>query len=212
MRGFDWRALRGSIVLLAFALALGAAVAGGAIRFHGEALRGYERQKGRLESIRSRYRTIDEQKRLIETWLPAFRALQASGIIGEERRLAWIETLRDAAAHVRLPSLRYRIEPRTVYEGRLDLDTSVYRPFSTVVRIEAGLLHEGDLERLIRELAARGAGLYRIERCDVRRAGPSFVMRPGAVNLAAECDLRWITLVRNKTVPRPSAERVEAQQ
>lgn len=196
MREIDWRALRGSVVLFAFALALGIAAAASALRFHDEALRGYQRQKGRLESMRSRYRTIDEQKRLIETWLPAFHALRAAGAIGGERRLAWIETLRDVAAHVRLPSLRYRIEPRTVYEADLDLDTVAYRPFSTMVRIEAGLLHEGDLERLIRELAARGAGLYRVERCDVRRAGPSFVMRSGAVNVTAECDFRWITLAR----------------
>lgn len=196
MRGIDWRALRGSIVLFAFALAFGIAVAAGALRFHDEALRGYQREKGRLESMRSRYRTIDEQKRLIETWLPAFHALRAAGVIGEERRLAWIETLRDAAAHARLPSLRYRIEPRTVYEAGLDLDTGAYRSFSTMVRIEAGLLHEGDLERLVRELAVREAGLYRIERCNVRRAGPSFVMRSGAVNVTAECDFRWITLAR----------------
>ena len=151
--------------------------------------------KGRLESIQSRYRTIDEQRRLIETWLPAFRDLQTAGIVGEEQRLAWIETLREVAAQVQLPSLRYRIERRTAYEAGLALD-GVYRPFSTVVRIEAGLLHEGDLERLIRELAVRGAGLHRIERCDVHRAGPSFVMRPGAINLSAKCDLRWITLTR----------------
>lgn len=196
MREIDWRALRGAIVLFAFALAFGIAAAASALRFHDEALRGYQRQKGRLDAIRVRYRTIDEQKRLIETWLPPFRALQAAGVIGEERRLAWIETLRDVAAHARLPSLRYRIEPRTMYEAGLDLDTVAYRSFSTMVRIEAGLLHEGDLERLVRELAAREAGLYRIERCNVRRAGPSFVMRSGAVNVTAECDFRWITLSR----------------
>ena len=192
---FDWATLRGPIVLFALALALGGAAAGSAVRFHDETVRDYERQKGRLESIRSRYRTIDEQRRLIETWLPAFRDLQTAGIVGEERRLAWIETLREVAAQVQLPSLRYRIERRTAYEAGLALD-GVYRPFSTVVRIEAGLLHEGDLERLIRELAVRGAGLHRIERCDVHRAGPSFVMRPGAINLSAKCDLRWITLTR----------------
>ena len=201
MRRIDWRALRGSIVLLAFALAMATAAAGSAIRFHDEALRGYEREKGRLETIRSRYRTIDEQKRLIETWLPAFRALQAAGVIGEEGRLAWVETLRAVAARVRLPSLRYRIEPRTAYEAGPDLDTGAYRPFSTVARLEAGLLHEGDLERLIQELANRDAGLYRVERCDVRRAGPSFVMRPDAINLAVECDLRWITLARTEPPP-----------
>ena len=195
MRAIDWPAPRGSIVLLVLALAVGAVAAGGAIRFHDDAVRGYERQKARLASVRSRYRTIDDQRRLIETWLPPFRALQAAGVIGEERRLAWIETLRASAARARLPSLRYRIERRTAYEAGLGLD-GAWRPFATKVRLEAGLLHEGDLVRLIRELAARDPGLHRIERCDVRRAGPDFVMRPGAVNLSVECDLRWITFAR----------------
>ena len=213
MRGIEWRALRGSIVFLVIAAGVGAAVAGGAIRLHDAALRDYEREKGRLETIRSRYRTIDTQRRLVETWLPAFRALQAAGVVGEERRLAWIEALRDVAARVGLPSLQYRIEPRTAYEAAAwetaaheeaaheagDVPgIDVHRPFSTVVRLEAGLLHEGDFVRLVRELAARNAGLYRIERCEVRRAGPTFVMRAGAVNLTAKCDLRWITLARTE--------------
>ena len=198
MRGFDWRALRGSMVLAACAVTIGAAVTGAALRFHAEASRGYDREKDRLEAVRSRYRTIDEQKRQIETWLPAYRSLQAAGVIGEERRLEWIETLRAAAARVELPSLRYRIEPRAAYEAGRGIETGDHRVFSTVVRIEAGLLHEGDLERLIRALAAADAGLFRIERCGVRRSGPDFLMRPGAVNLNAECDLRWITLARNE--------------
>lgn len=197
----DWRALRGSIILFAFALMIGAVAAGSAIRFHEEALRDYERRKDGLESARSRYWTIDAQKRLIGTWLPAYLALQADGIIGEERRLEWIEALRAVAASAGLPSLRFRMEPRTVYETGLDPDSGSHRPFSTVVRLEAGLLHEGDFERLIRGLATRSTGLYRIERCDLRRAGPDFVMRPGAVNLAAQCDLHWITLSRIEAQP-----------
>ena len=197
MRAIDWPGLRGSVVLFVLALAAAAAAAGGAVRFHDDAVRGYEEQKARLASARSRYRTIDDQRRRIETWLPPFRALQAAGVIGEERRLAWIETLRAAAVRIRLPSLRYRIERRTAYETGLVPD-GAYRPFATVVHIEAGLLHEGDLMRLLRELAARGAGLHRIERCDVRRTGPGFVMRAGVVNLSAECDLRWITLARSE--------------
>ena len=198
MRGFDRRALRGSMVLAAFAVTIGVAVTGAALRFHAEASRGYDREKGRLEAVRSRYRTIDEQKRQIETWLPAYRSLQAAGVIGEERRLEWIETLRAAAARAGLPSLRYRIEPRTPYEAGPGLETGNHGVFSTVVRIEAGLVHEGDLERLIGALAAADAGLFRIERCSVRRSGPDFVMRAGAINLGAECDLRWITLARTE--------------
>lgn len=198
MRGFDWRALRASMVLAAFAVTIGVAVTGAALRFHAEASRGYDREKGRLEAVRSRYRTIDEQKRQIETWLPAYRSLESAGVTGEERRLEWIETLRAAAARAGLPSLRYRMEPRTAYEAGPGLETGDHGAFSTVVRIEAGLLHEGDLERLIRELANAESGLFRIERCSVRRSGPDFVMRAGAINLGAECDLRWITLARTE--------------
>ena len=198
MRAFDWRALRGSVVLVAIAAAIAAAAAGGAVRFHAEALRGYDRQKERLEAIRLRFQTIDEQKRLIEIRAPAFRSLQAAGVIGEERRLEWIEALRAVAARVGLPSLRYRIEPRTGYEAGAGLDTGGYRAFSTVVRIETGLLHEGDFERLTRGLEHEDAGLFQIERCDLRRTGPDFVMRPGATNLTTTCDLRWITFARTE--------------
>ena len=201
MRAIDWRALRGSIVLFALALAIGVAAAGSAVRFHGAASRSHDAQKQRLESIRARHRTIDEQRWLVESRLPEFRALEAAGVIGEEQRLTWIETLQEVAARVGLPSLRYRIEPRTSYGADPDLDSDAYRSFSSVVRVEAGLLHEGDFERLMRGLATRRAGLYRIERCDLRRAGPSFVMRAGAVNLAAECDLRWITFERAEERP-----------
>ena len=177
---------------------MSAVASGGAVRFHDAASRSHDVQKQRLETIRARYRTIDEQRRLVESRLPEFRTLEAAGIIGEEQRLTWIETLQEVAAAVGLPSLRYRIEPRTPYETGLDLGSGAYRPFSSVVRVEAGLLHEGDFERLAHGLAMRNAGLYRVERCGLRRAAPSFVMRAGAVNLAAECDLRWITFARVK--------------
>lgn len=201
MREVEWRALRGSVAILALALALGGAAAGGAVRFHDRAVHEYGAQKTRLESTRSRHGAIDEQRRLVEAWLPAFRVLQAEGVVGDEQRLAWIEILRETAARLGLPSLRYRIERRTPYDIGPDFATGALRLFSTVVRIEAGLLHEGDLERLLGEIAARGAGLHRVERCDVRRAAPAFVMRSGAVNLAAACDLRWITLARVQARP-----------
>lgn len=201
MRAIDWRALRGAVALFALALAIGAVAYGSTVRFREAASRSHDVQKQRLETIRARYRTIDEQRELVESRLPEFRALEAAGIIGEEQRLTWIETLQEVAARVGLPSLRYRIEPRTPYEAGLDPHTGTYRPFSSVVRVEAGLLHEGDFERLVYGLATRNAGLYRIERCDLRRAGPSFSMRAGAVNLTAECDLRWITFARAEVPP-----------
>ena len=129
MRAIDWRALRGAVALFALALAIGAVAYGSTVRFREAASRSHDVQKQRLETIRARYRTIDEQRGLVESRLPEFRALEAAGIIGEEQRLTWIETLQEVAARVGLPSLRYRIEPRTPYEAGLDPHTGTYRSF-----------------------------------------------------------------------------------
>ena len=189
-------ALRGSIAVFILALVAGAAVTGWAVRFHDAAARDHERQKARLGAVLSQYRTIDAQRRLIEVRLPEFRELEEAGVIGEERRLAWIETLREAAARVNLPSLRYRFERRTAHPAEFEFEAGAYRPFATVVHLETGLLHEGDLVALIRALEDTGTGLHRIDRCELSRAAPEFVMRPGAVNLTAKCQMRWITLAR----------------
>ena len=189
-------ALRGSIAVFILALAAGAAVTGWAVRFHDAAVRDHERQKARLGAALSQYRTIDAHRRLIEVRLPEFRELEAAGVIGEEQRLVWIETLREVAARVNLPSLRYRFERRTAHPAEFEFEAGAYRPFATVVHLETGLLHEGDLVALIRALEAMGTGLHRIDRCDLSRAALEIVMRPGAVNLTAKCQMRWITLAR----------------
>ena len=196
MRGIDWRRLRGTFVFIVLALAATAAAVTVAVRFHDEAARDNERQRARLAAAASQYRTSDAQRRLVERRLPEFLALEEAGVVGGERRLAWVETLREVAARARLPSLRYRIERRAPYRDEPDVNLGAYRPYSTVVHLETGLLHEGDLINLIRELEALDSGLHRFDRCEVRRAAPEIVMRPGAVNLTAACQLRWITLAR----------------
>ena len=199
MRRIDWPKLRGAIAVTVLALAADAAAVAVAVRFHDEAARDNERQRSRLAVAVSQYRTIDAQRQLVERRLPEFLALEEAGVIGEERRLAWIEALREVAARVKLPALRYRIERRSPYHDEPGLNSGLYRPRSTVVHLDSGLLHEGDLVGLIRELEALDTGLHRIDRCEVRRAAPEIVMRPGAVNLTARCQLRWITLARMET-------------
>ena len=199
MRSVDWPTLRGAVALAVLALSVVAAMVVVAVRFHDGAARDSERQGSRLSAAETQFRTIDAQRHLVESRLPEFLALEEAGVIGEERRLAWIETLREVAARVKLPALRYRIERRSAYRDEPELNSGIYRAHSTVVHLESGLLHEGDLVGLIRELEALDTGLHRIDRCEVRRAAPEVVMRPGVVNLTAECQLRWITLARMET-------------
>jgi hypothetical protein len=58
------------------------------------------------------------------------------------------------------------------------------------------LLHEEDLPRFFDALSRRGGGFYTVDQCVIQR------MKAGEIeqtvqfqpNLAAECDLRWLTV------------------
>lgn len=192
----DWRVMRGSLALLALSLAAGgAAVAGGYYYQHAIDQR-YRTEQRRLESVRTRYRTIDEERRLIERYLPAYHALVARGVVGRERRLAWIETLREVAEQIKLPSLRYEISAQMPYQPEIDLALGPFQVYESRMRLDLGLLHEGDLLRFLDALQAREVGLFLLRSCEIKRRATELVFAPRAVNLRALCELSWLTVHR----------------
>ena len=112
----DWSVLRGSLILGVFALAASVALVGGGQWFHKETQARFDKEQRRFQTNSRRYLAVDEEERLIATHLPSYRKLEQSGVVGEEQRLAWIETLREVSASVRLPSMRYEIQPQKEYQ------------------------------------------------------------------------------------------------
>ena len=147
-----------------------------------------------LREIRGRYRTIDDEERLIEELLPRFRALQAKGIIGHEARLDWIETLRAASRRLGLPELRYSIRTQERLQTDFPVETTALGVYRSLMELHLGLLHEEDLLGLFALMDREARGLYSVSSCRVRRAGAQLVYLPAAVNLQAMCVLDWFSL------------------
>jgi hypothetical protein len=63
------------------------------------------------------------------------------------------------------------------------------------MQVRLRLLHEEDLPRFFEALAQSGAGFFTIDRCVLRRLPSEDVERGTRLrqNVAAECDLRWLT-------------------
>ena len=190
----DWKVMRGSLAgfLLAF-LASAAMFAGGHWFRDGQEARraGHARVLG---EIRNRYRTLDDEERLIRALLPRYRELAAQGVIGPERRLDWIETLRAAARQLALPELRYSIRSEERIQGGSSSEAGSVQVFRTLMELELGLLHEADLPRLLAFLERHARGLYSVSGCRIERAEPRFVPLATAVNLRAACVLAWFTV------------------
>ena len=191
----DWSILRGPITLMVVAVLVSVALLGGSYYFWSTMDSEYRKQNSRLLAIRRKYQTVDDEEQIIETFLPRFEKHAEVGVIGPENRLDWIEALRGASEVLKLPSVRYSIESQRVYEPGYEVNTQgSFQVFASEMVLDIGLLHEGDLPRLLEELNIAGKGLYTVSSCQMRRVRAAFSEDPNEINLQADCRLRWLTI------------------
>jgi len=193
-REVDWRFLRGAIIWFVIAVLLSAGALGGTHYFAEQAARDYERQKIGLVDVRGRYLRLDEERRMLETLLPQFELLESKGIVGDEHRLDWTETLRDVSKELKLPRLRYEISTRGQYQPEFPLDPGTFQVYASEMRLDMGLLHEQDLKAVLAALDKQDHGIFSVSRCAMSRAQADISQDPTTPNLKAECLLRWFTL------------------
>ena len=91
---------------------------------------------------------------------------------------------------------------------------------SGFMKLDLGLVHEGDLVALIRRLGEPRMGVFEIQNCNLRRpvraGGPAAARNAQADakegNLIGECNVDWITLIAQPaadagTAPAPAPGR-----
>jgi hypothetical protein len=191
-----WAALRAPLVVLALTLAAGAAM----VDYSGQSR---EQAQGRLEQLKTaqmlaRQQSLKsgEEMNTIMRYLSDYRRLRQEGFIGTERRLDWLDALAAANARARLFGTEYSIDAQQPYAGELPGNARLQLRQSSM-KLRLALLHEGDLARFLDHLAARHAGLFSVNDCDLHRlagAGPDSAPPGGQPNLQAECQLVWYTL------------------
>ena len=157
-----WKGLIRSLFPLALALGVSAAMIGGAHHYRG-AKEARLAEVGRaLSESRTRFRSIDDEKRRIEDLLPRFRALEADGIIGPEARLDWVETLRAASDRLGLPELRYALGAQESLPADPGAESAMFGVYRSHMDLHLGLLHEEDLIRLFEVMERESPGLFSV--------------------------------------------------
>ncbi len=190
----DWRVLRGSIIgLLVIVL-----ISGGALtvsyQFANSKNTTNKRERAKYLNVRNQYRTLDQEEGLIATYLPRYVALENAGVIGREKRLDWIEALRQSAKQAQVAKLRYTIAVQKPFVTGSKLDVGDFRVFASVMDIKVDLLHEGDLFALLENFNRSVTGLYGLSECDIKRRGKDISNEADAVNLTASCKLNFLTI------------------
>ncbi len=140
-----------------------------------------------LDDARAQLRQANQEGEDIRRYRARYEALLDRGLIGEEKRLDWIDAIGRVKDRRKLFEIDYQISAQRpvavdglMPQGELELRSSR-------MKVDLPLLHEGDLLNLLDDLAARGKGLFVIQGCEILRG-------EGATGLKADCSLDWLTL------------------
>ncbi len=189
----DWTILKGSVISFMVCLLISSLIASVSYYFRETMQAEFQKNKKNFQSISRRYLAVDEEERLIRQFYPEFVDLYNTGIIGREHRLNWIEVLRQAGERIMLPSLSYEISSQKEYTPEYSINHGRFQLFSSSMQLNLGLLYEGDLQQLLRDLDKQAEGTYSVSECTFNKRG-QVIKDKDTANISAECQLQWFTI------------------
>ena len=140
------------------------------------------------------YLAVDEEERIIEEFYPEFVRLFRAGLLGQERRLSWLETLRRAGDAIKIPDLNYKLEAQRETTLEYELDIGGYIVRASAMDLHLGLIHEGDILRLLDVLDRDALGQYTVRECNFSIVDKEFDLDATRPNVQVDCKLDWLTL------------------
>ncbi len=140
----------------------------------------------RLHEMRSEEAEIKERAQRL-------RQLQGAGLTGEERRLDWMETLRDAYRELGIPGMSYEFGAQTGLDST-DKGPQIWR--SSPLHLQLRLLHEEDLLRFLARIQTQAGALVITRSCKLAPLPPPGDGNRNMALFGAECDMQWLTVSR----------------
>lgn len=190
----DLGAMKMPMLALAIALTASFAMVAFSSTYLSRSENQYRDQSTALRDARIRYQRSGQERETVTHYLQAYRHLEKTGFVGTEQRLNWVESLREANAKAGLFGVDYQLTAQEPFPYVAKDNPVGDRVKHSRMRLSFGVLHEGDLIRLLRALSAQQPGLFALNSCSLDRAGRQGAPVPRQANLTAECELSWLTI------------------
>ncbi len=159
---------------------------------------------GELERVRSERMAMQtkllqatDEEQLIRKRLVGYQQLLKRGVIGDERRLDWVDEIKRIRDDRKLFELKYTIDPRRPvdypgFRNTGDVEFGVSR-----LHLDVLVLHEGDLIDTLGDIKRRLAPHVVVRSCKLDRVSGRGGLGTGAAvgpQLRAECNIDLITI------------------
>ena len=195
MDKIDWLYLKRPIILFFVMLLVSVVLAVVGYQYEQANKAEYQKALATLASTHRLYRNKVNDIDLLAKYRELYNDYRSTGLVGEERRLSWIESLESTNDVLRLPTLTYNLLAQEEFQRpgfKVKRDVAV---MSSPMDLSIGLLHEEDLFALLEGLRLSIRNLFTVESCSMNRLpaiGQSLETK--RANLATECKIRWVTI------------------
>lgn len=195
MNRVDWFYLRRPLIILAVAAIVSSAVAVLGYEYEKVQREDYQAAMSTLRTTHQLYSNIINDIDLLDQYRNLYSEYKSSGLVGEERRLSWIESLGSTNEVLRLPTLTYNLNPQEEFARpglKVQRDVLVK---SSPMDLSIGMLHEEDLFALLEGLRLSIQNLFTVDQCSIVRQSPvNRSLETKKLNLRSQCTIRWVTI------------------
>ncbi len=195
MSDIHWSYLKRPFIIFIVANLVAAALAIGGYQFEKTQFEAYQKSLSTLRTTHTRYSNIVKDIDLLDQYRNLYRGYKASGLVGKERRLSWIESLETTNSVLRLPTLTYNLHPQEPFKRpglKIGRGVSVN---SSPMELNMGLLHEEDLFALLEGLRLTIKNLFTVDSCSLQRFNEvNRSLDTKKPNLQTKCIIRWVTI------------------
>jgi hypothetical protein len=195
MNRVDWFYLRRPLIILAGAAIISSAVAVLGYEYEKAQREEYQVAMSTLRTTHQLYSNIINDIDLLDQYRNLYSDYKSSGLVGEERRLSWIESLESTNEVLRLPTLNYSLNPKEDFTRpgfKMQRDVLVK---SSPMDLSIGMLHEEDLFALLEGLRLSIQNMFTVDHCSIVRQSPVHrSLETKKLNLRSQCTIRWVTI------------------
>jgi hypothetical protein len=189
----DWKKLRTSIFVFGISFIAMVALSYYAQLRQISSMQSLTNQQTQLHQAKQRYQLSGTEKTNIIKYLPQYQQLISKGVVGEERRLEWVDALRNIHKNQKLFSIKYNIGAQEIYKPVFSLNAGPFKITRSLMKLELAMLHEGDLLTLLNGLGTQQTSPFIVRQCEMTRQNAN-IGSSLTPNMQAKCELDWMTI------------------
>ena len=195
MSQIDWSYLKRPIIMVIVASLISVALIMTSLEYEKAQYDKFQQALSTLRSTHKLYRNMVNDIDLLDQYRNLYSGYKASGLVGKERRLSWIESLESTNDVLRLPTLAYNLHPQEEFKRPGFILKRGINVQSSPMDLTMGLLHEEDLFALLEGLRQSIKSLFTVDNCSIaRRGGSDRSLDTQNANLTTICTIRWVTI------------------